>query len=94
MLAGFLDRACVAHAQASVSVEALYEAYRHDIAENGDEGLEPPNKIVFSKRLKSRSFTQDKATGGVREWRGIGLVAPRGKNPVSSTQGRKYSTNP
>ena len=93
MLAGFLDRAYVAHAQASVSVEALYEAYRHDIAENGDEGVEPLTKIVFSKRLKSRDFTQDKATGGVREWRGIGLVARSGKNSVSSTQGHKYNTN-
>ena len=79
-LAGFLGRRCVLNAQATVSVDQLHEAYIIDTMENGDEGVQPLAKIAFGKRLKSRNLTQAKATGGVRVWRGIALVATSGKN--------------
>jgi len=93
VLAGFLGRRCTLNPHATVSVADLHEEYTADALENGDEGIEPLGKIAFGNRLKSRNFTQDKATGGVRVWRGIGLVARSGKNSVSSTQGHKYNTN-
>jgi putative DNA primase/helicase len=80
VLAGFLSRRCVLNPQATVSVDQLHEAYTDDTTENGDEGVAPLTKIAFGRRLRSRNLTQEKATGGVRVWRGICLVATSGEN--------------
>ena len=75
VLAGFLSRRCVLNPHASVPVTDLYEAYLADVAENGDEGVEPLTKIVLSNRLKNRGLTQSRNTkGSCRIWQGIGLL--------------------
>ena len=79
LLAGFLARRCVLKPHAAVTVADLYAAYLEDAAEYSDEGVDPLSKIAFSNRLKKRNLTQDKATGGVRVWLGVGLVASSGK---------------
>ena len=74
VLAGFIARRCVLDPRASVSVADLFAAYDKDTDEHGDEGVVALTKTVFGKRLKGRNLAQERASGGVRVWRGIGLT--------------------
>jgi putative DNA primase/helicase len=70
-LAAFVDECCIVALHAEVKAADLYAAYKA-WAELGSEYVE--NQRAFGLRLSERGFKPDRSTGGVRVWRGIGLL--------------------
>jgi putative DNA primase/helicase len=74
ILAGFVDRCCGTSPRLTVAVEALYQAYTQDHAENVADDSEPLGKIAFGKRLVDQGFTKKQlGHDKVHTWLGIGL---------------------
>ena len=72
---------------AQVSVQALYDAYVAWCAANGEEAL---GKKACGRRLRERGLEQNRGNGGVRYWRGIGLLGgPEQLDLVESEAGRE-----
>jgi putative DNA primase/helicase len=69
-LAGFLADACEEKPFATVVVTELHAAYASWSETAGEVVL---GKIALGKAMRSRGFTQKKATGGTRVWLGIRL---------------------
>lgn len=65
----FLSQRCVLASKARVPVAALFEAY---VAWSGDRGL---SQREFGLKFGELGHEQKRGTGGIWEWRGVGLVS-------------------
>ena len=72
VLTRFLSDCCVLAARATVAKKLLYEAYTVWCDE---QGLTPLSQPRLSKALKERNIKEERGTGGVHAWRGLGLCA-------------------
>jgi putative DNA primase/helicase len=74
-LAAFIDECCFVGPTATVKKGELYAAYKM-WAEGSGEYVETSR--AFGVRLAERGFDEHKGTGGIRYWRGIGMLSRDG----------------
>lgn len=73
VLADFLTDCCVVVPTATVTVQAIYEAYCNWAEAAGLREKEMLKQRTFGSLLQERGFRRDKGTAGQRIWRGVGL---------------------
>ncbi|KAF1084852.1 hypothetical protein SPSYN_02022 [Sporotomaculum syntrophicum] len=73
ILSDFLDEVCIKQPFARVKVGELYKVYLKYCDEIGEKNTMSRRK--FSDRLKERGFENEKSTGGIHYWRGLGVKA-------------------
>jgi P4 family phage/plasmid primase-like protien len=71
VLGEFLSECCVLAPGAEGTAAELYENYHHWAEAAGEK--KPLSKRGFGLALGERGFRNEKGTGGIRTWRGIGL---------------------
>jgi P4 family phage/plasmid primase-like protien len=76
VLGGFLATCCELAPRATVSVRELYARFIGYCEATGED---PLRQKPFGQRLAERGFAAMKGTGGVRLWRGLRLVPPKGQ---------------
>jgi putative DNA primase/helicase len=70
VLTRFLADTCVLTARATVAKKLLYDGYA---AWCDKQGLIPLSQPRLSKALKERNIAEERGTGGMHCWRGLGL---------------------
>lgn len=75
MLMAFIEECCIQAPYAEATAGDLYRAYTRWCETSGEK---PLCQRDFGARLGEKGFKQDRSTGGVRFWRGIGLVLGEG----------------
>jgi putative DNA primase/helicase len=71
VLASFLEACCILKAEATATSKELFEAYLKWCEQSGEKVL---SQKALGGRLRERGLSPGTGTGGVRLWRGIGLL--------------------
>ena len=71
VIGGFIEACCVIGQGEQVTVAAIHETYVRWCDGEREKAL---GKRAFRTCLEERGFEPDRGTGGVRLWKGIGLV--------------------
>jgi P4 family phage/plasmid primase-like protien len=78
-LADFIDTCCIVKPAVKVSRKQLHEEYLHWCETNGEDVL---SQKAFASTIQERNGVTDGGnSGGVRKWKGIGLISDQGGEP-------------